>query len=228
MKILITNDDGWGSPGIRTLEKVAAEFGEVWTVAPANPMSGISHQMTFEQPMKFEEKSERSYVLGGTPADCARVGLTRLGVEFDWILSGINKGGNLGADLNVSGTVAAVREASLFKARGIALSQHLRKFNAEFDWSKPGDLAKILLPKLFAREIGNRNWFNVNLPDIGDRDIESVEFIDTKLDENPLPATYNVLETGDLFYSGLYKDRLRTTGLDVDVCFSGNVSITSH
>lgn len=228
MKILITNDDGWGSPGIRALEQVAAEFGEVWTVAPAKPMSGISHQMTFEQPMKFEKKSERSYALSGTPADCARVGLTQLDFEFDWVLSGINKGGNLGADLNVSGTVAAVREASLFKTRGIALSQQLRQFDAEFDWSKPAAIAKLLLPILFEREIGDQNWFNVNFPDVDEPNIESVQFVDTKLDPNPLPTTYKVLDSGELFYSGIYKDRLRTADLDVDVCFSGNVSITSH
>lgn len=228
MKILITNDDGWGSPGITALESVASELGEVWVVAPANPVSGISHQMTFEQPMKFEQKSERSFALSGTPADCARVGLTRLDIQFDWIFSGINKGGNLGADLNVSGTVAAVREASLFKVRGIALSQHLRQFNEAFDWTNSAALAKKLLPELMAREISERNWFNVNFPDLSNEDIASAKFVDTQVDQNPLPCSYETLESGELLYNGLYKDRVRTPGLDADVCFSRDVSITLH
>ena len=63
MNILITNDDGWGFEGINALESVAAKLGNVWTVAPEKPMSGISHQMTFEQPMSFIEKAPRSYSL---------------------------------------------------------------------------------------------------------------------------------------------------------------------
>lgn len=228
MNILITNDDGWGSPGITALEEVASQLGQIWTVAPADPVSGISHKMTFEVPMMFEQKSERSFSLAGTPADCARIGLTQLGVEFDWVFSGINKGGNLGADLNLSGTVAAVREASLFKVRGIALSQHLRQFNANFDWSKPAELAKILLPQLIKREISERSWFNVNFPDIGDGEVSAVNFIDTEVDQNPLPFTYENLDSGELLYNGKYKDRTRSPGLDADVCFSRNTSITLH
>ena len=60
MNILVTNDDGWGSPGIELLEEIAKEFGDVWTVAPTEPMSGISHQMTFEVPMAIERSSRKT------------------------------------------------------------------------------------------------------------------------------------------------------------------------
>ena len=126
MNILLTNDDGWGAPGLRALESVAGAFGNVWTIAPRDHMSGISHQMTFEVPMTLDEKSNQSFALSGTPADCVRVGLAQLDISFDWVLSGINKGANLGSDIFVSGTVAAAREASLFGCRAIAISQHLR------------------------------------------------------------------------------------------------------
>ena len=228
MNILVTNDDGWGSPGIEQLEKIAKEFGDVWTVAPTEPMSGISHQMTFEVPMAFEQKSDRSFSLGGTPADCVRVGLTQLDTEFDWVFSGINKGANLGSDTNVSGTVAAVREASLFNVPGIAFSQHLRRFNAPFDWSQASRLAKRVMPKLLERKIKKNNWFNVNFPDIGDREAESVAIVDAELDQNPLPATYIASEPGKLLYCGEYKNRVRTPNCDADICFSGSVSITLH
>ncbi len=228
MKILVTNDDGWGSTGIQVLESVAANFGEVWTIAPENPMSGISHQMTFERPMKFVKKASRSYSLDGTPADCVRVGLTQLETEFDWVFSGINKGANLGSDTNISGTVAAVREASLFNCPGIALSQHLKQFNKPHDWSKPSELSKRVIPLILEREIESRNWFNVNFPDTGDSDSKNVKIVETKLDPNPLPAVYQDAEDGQIIYCGKYKDRVRTPGFDADVCFSGSISITIH
>ena len=124
-RILLTNDDGWDAPGIAALEAVLSEFGEVVVVAPANPQSGISHQMTFEVPMALTQHSANHWHLSGTPADCARVGLSQLGLEFDWVFSGINNGGNLGIDFFISGTVAAAREATFFGARAIAISQHV-------------------------------------------------------------------------------------------------------
>ena len=228
MNILLTNDDGWGAPGLDKLEQIAGEFGDVWIVAPAKPMSGISHQLTFEVPMTFEEKSAQSFSLDGTPADCVRVGLTQLQKKFDWVFSGINRGANLGTDTNVSGTVAAVREASLFNVPGIAFSQHLRHFKAPFEWSQSGELAQRVIPELLRREITKNNWFNVNFPDIGVGDIGQVDIIEAKLDQNPLPATYTSSEPGKLLYCGTYNDRPRTPGCDADVCFSGGVSITLH
>lgn len=228
MNILVTNDDGWGSPGIEELEEIARQFGEVWTIAPTKPMSGISHQMTFEVPMAFEQKSSRSFSLDGTPADCVRVGLSQLETQFDWVFSGINKGANLGCDTNLSGTVAAVREASLFKIPGIAFSQYLRRFNAPFDWSKSSRLARRVIPKLLEYEIQPNNYFNVNFPDVGDRDCESVEIVESELDQNPLPTNYITPENGKLLYCGEYKNRVRTPNCDADICFSGSVSITLH
>lgn len=228
MNILITNDDGWGFAGIKSLESIANEFGTVWTVAPAKPMSGISHQLTFERPMSFIEKAPRSFSLDGTPADCVRVAMTQLDIEFDWVFSGINKGANLGSDIYVSGTVAAAREASLFDCKAIAFSQHLRKFNSPFDWSTPSRMTKRILDDLLNREMPNGSWFNVNFPNLGTPHQGDPAVIETKLDCNPLPADYTKTEDGKLLYCSVYNDRSRTPGRDADVCFSGNVSVTIH
>lgn len=227
MKFLITNDDGWGYDGIERLEAIAKTLGEVWVVAPANPMSGISHQITFERPMEFVERAPNSYALDGTPADCVRVAMTQLGVDFDWVLSGINRGANLGSDINVSGTVAAVREASHFNCRGIAISQHLLKFKDPFDWSRSERLGARVIPQLLESDLPSGGWFNVNLPDVGDK-VDGVEVVKTTSDRNPLPAEYRRLEDGSLLYCAVYNQRKRTPGLDSDVCFSGSVSITQH
>jgi 5'-nucleotidase len=227
MNILITNDDGWGFEGIEALESIGGLFGNVWVVAPEQPMSGISHQMTFERPMRFVEKSPQSYSLDGTPADCVRVAMTQLNVHFDWVFSGINKGANLGSDVNVSGTVAAAREASLFGAKGVAFSQHLRAFQQPFDWPRAAGMSKRVIEHLLAKPPETASWVNVNFPDVPSGH-ESVEIVETQLDRNPLPTDYEKLDDGRLLYRSVYNERTRTPGCDVATCFSGSISVTTH
>ena len=235
MKILVSNDDGWNAPGINLLESVLEEVAEVWTVAPASPQSGISHQMTFEQPMQLTRVSERRFHLTGTPADCARVGLTQLGEDFDWVFSGVNNGGNLGVDFYISGTVAAAREATFFGKRAVAISQHRLNYPDAFDWDAVRPLLRRVVDDLLNREgFNGGDLVSVNLPDCTDRDANKVEIVDCELDRNPLPYDYgassnqSLLKTGEvkqtLLYRGKYNDRQRADAKDTAVCMGGNVS----
>ena len=228
MKILISNDDGWGFDGIRALENVAREFGDVWVVAPQQPMSGISHQMTFEVPMELAEKAPQSFALGGTPADCVRVGVTQLGVEFDWIFSGINKGANLGTDIYISGTVAAAREATFFGCKSLAISQHLKKFKAPFDWGQAEALTRKVIRDILQRDSEPGAMFNVNLPDVEQEVLDSIEIVEAKSDPNPLPTDYQKLDDGSLMYCSVYNDRKRDPDCDIALCFSGHITLTKH
>ena len=236
LKILVTNDDGWDAPGLHLLESVLIEFGEVWTVAPSLPQSGVSHQMTFEQPMKLTMVADRRYHLSGTPADCARVGMTHLGQEFDWVFSGVNNGGNLGVDFYISGTVAAAREATYFGAKAIAISQHRLNYPHPFDWDAVKPLLRRVIKDLMSRPMSGGDLVNVNLPDCTQRDPEKVRMIDCDLDNNPLPWDYGIelppqnvnaatSVEQTLLYRGKYNDRQRTKGRDVAVCLEGDVSI---
>ncbi len=236
MKILLSNDDGWDAPGIKLLESELAEIAEVWTVAPATPQSGISHQMTFERPMKLTQYADRRYHLDGTPADCARVGLTQLGEDFDWVFSGVNNGGNLGVDFFISGTVAAAREATFFGKKAVAISQHRLNYPAEFDWEAVRPLLRRVIDDVLSRTgLAGGDLVNFNLPDCTERDIHSVQIVECDLDRSPLPFDYGhgvggALEPRraeveqTLVYKGRYNDRQRDPGRDVDVCLSGNVS----
>lgn len=238
-RILLTNDDGWDAPGITALEGVLAEFGQVVVVAPATPQSGISHQMTFETPMKLAQHSTNHWHLAGTPADCARVGLSQLGQDFDWVFSGINNGGNLGVDLFVSGTVAAAREATFFGARAIAISQHRLNYPEAFEWDKSIELARKVIRQLMAKtDFGTGQMANVNLPDCSHRDVKDVTIVECQRDTNPLPFEYRNADSEEvatdpnsdqhrsLVYCGAYNSRKRDPGKDIDVCLSGNVAIT--
>ncbi len=234
-KILLTNDDGWDAPGIATLEGILAEFGQVVVVAPTNPQSGISHQMTFETAMTLTQYSTNRWHLSGTPADCARVGLSQLGQEFDWVFSGINNGGNLGVDFFVSGTVAAAREATFFGARAVAISQHRLNYPEVFDWDKTKGLVQRVVRQLLAKpDFGAGQLVNVNLPDCSQRDIEAVSIVECQRDTNPLPFEYRKSHSSEnhkpnhcsLVYCGTYNSRKRDPGKDIDVCLGGDVAIT--
>jgi 5'-nucleotidase len=103
LRILVTNDDGWDAPGIDALKQLAAEIGEVYMLAPQDPHSYAGHRVTTDMPLRLVERAPNQFTLTGTPADCVRVALTTLFPDVDWVLSGINRGGNLGADIFSSG-----------------------------------------------------------------------------------------------------------------------------
>lgn len=127
MKILITNDDGIFAPGIRELAKWATKLGEVTVVAPKHEQSAKSHGINIIGEFEVKEvdfmPGVRAFSVDSTPADCIRYGIVGLGEQYDLVLSGINRGVNVGRDIVYSGTVAAIFEANCFGAKAaIALS----------------------------------------------------------------------------------------------------------
>jgi len=123
MRILVSNDDGVFSPGIRALAKVAAEFGQVRVVAPDVEQSAMSHAITVRRPLHYTkttiEDGIDAYRVDGTPADCVALG-THHWEEVDLVLTGINLGHNLGHNIWHSGTVAAAKQAAFLGIRAIA------------------------------------------------------------------------------------------------------------
>lgn len=126
MRILITNDDGIGNKGIRLLAEWAKKLGEVTVIAPKVEQSGKSHAIDFITPVEIKKvpfiDGVEAYSMSSTPADCVRFGVLGLGKKFDLVLSGINCGVNLGADIVYSGTVGAIFEAARGHIPAIAFS----------------------------------------------------------------------------------------------------------
>src|SRR3954466_9505883 len=135
MNFLVTNDDGIEAEGRAALVAAGSDLGEPVVVAPVGPQSGVSHRVTWQEGVRIEPRGEKRYAIHGTPADCVRLGLLKVVPDAKWILSGINHGANLGADVHYSGTVAAVREAVLHGWPGIAVS-HYRKSGIPFNWER--------------------------------------------------------------------------------------------
>ena len=225
MKLLLSNDDGIDAPGLAALLAAAREFGESVVVAPARPQSGVSHAVTFEGAVRLEERSPTQFALHGTPADCARLGLLRVVPDAKWVLSGINHGANLGADVYYSGTVAAVREAVLHGWPGIAVSHYRREGFAEYDWPCARRWTARVLAELLPRPIEPGLFFNVNFPHLAP-DAPEPRIVFCPLDPHPLPLSYRHEEIDQHFYDGDYHSRERTPGADVDVCFGGNIAVT--
>jgi len=123
MRILLTNDDGVASPGLRRLGEALDGEHEVWIVAPDSNRSGSSHSITLGTPSRFRRTGERQFTCWGTPADCVMVALMGLVPEPpDLVLSGINLGPNLGTDILYSGTAAAARQAAFMGRPAVACS----------------------------------------------------------------------------------------------------------
>jgi len=221
-KILLTNDDGWDAPGLEALKELAAELGEVYVLAPRDPHSYAGHRVTEEAALYLSETAPRQYSLTGTPADCVRVAATALFPEVDWVLSGINRGGNLGADIFTSGTVAAAREAALLGKPAIAISQYKRR-GLELDWKRSCELALPVVRELMARGHEAKSYWNVNLPHLENGEVASVVHCDP--DNQPLDVRYR--REGDEFrYAGAYPSRPKTPGRDVEQCFAGSITIS--
>ncbi|MCE9609025.1 MAG: 5'/3'-nucleotidase SurE [Chthoniobacter sp.] len=224
MKLLLTNDDGIAAPGLAALFEASRAFGAQVVVAPAGPQSGMSHAITWDRPVHLEARGTDRFAVHGTPADCARLGLLRVVPDANWVLSGINCGGNLGADVYYSGTVAAVREAVLHGWPGIAFSQYLRADLAH-DWPRAARWTARVLAELLPRPVEPGLFYNVNLPHLPPEAPEpDIHFC--PLDPHPLPLSYRPEENNHHTYDGDYQARARQTGSDVDVCFRGRIAVT--
>lgn len=221
MTLILTNDDGIDAPGIQALQQAVEGKGII--VAPLEHHSGCGHQVTTTRPISVEQRSSVEYGIGGTPADCTRLALSHLFPNAQYVLSGINAGGNLGVDVYISGTVAAVREAAILGVPGIAVSHYIKK-GLPIDWDFAAQVTAHVLNDLLARSWEVGTFWNVNLPHL-EPNSDFPEVVFCQPSRQPLPVNYRI-EGNDYYYFGKYADRKYTPGTDVEACFSGKVAVT--
>ncbi len=220
---LLTNDDGWDAPGLEALREAARGLGNCRVIAPEEPQSGCGHCTTTHGAIRLRRPTEDHVAVAGTPVDCVRLALHHLAPEIDWVLSGINPGGNLGTDVHHSGTVAAVREGVIRGVPGIAVSHYIAR-GRTIDWPRAARWARQTVILLMARPWEPGTFWNINLPHPGPDDPEP-EVVFCPLDPSPLPLSYR-FDEGQAVYSGDYQSRIRKSGCDVDVCFGGQIAVT--
>jgi len=160
--ILVTNDDGVHAPGIRALAAGLDGAGEIWLVAPDREASASSQSLTLKHPLRAEKVEARGFAVDGTPADCVNLAIVKLLPRRpSLVVSGINRGGNLGDDVFYSGTVGAAREATFFGVHAIAVSLAAR---ADLDYTPAAAFARRLAELVLERGLPERTLLNVNVP----------------------------------------------------------------
>lgn len=160
-RILVTNDDGYFSPGIEALAEALRALGDVTVVAPQTEASAVGHALTLRRPLRIENIGPGVFAVDGTPTDCVNIAIDRIMKEKpDIVVSGINKGLNVGDDVTYSGTVAGAFEGALLGYPGIAVSLERPEtnFKPAAEWA--AKYAAIVL----AQGLPYRTFLNINVP----------------------------------------------------------------
>ncbi|MGJ8513966.1 5'/3'-nucleotidase SurE [Carnimonas bestiolae] len=167
-RILLTNDDGISAPGLKALASVAHGLAhEVWIVAPAHDQSGVATSLSLHDPLRINELAPRHFAVSGTPADCTAIAIRHLMADNppDLVLSGINRGANLGTETSYSGTVGAALTAIALGVPAIALSQAFTD-GQPVRWETAETLAPAALQRLITLGWPSHVALNVNFPDL--------------------------------------------------------------
>ncbi|MFQ5533778.1 MAG: 5'/3'-nucleotidase SurE [Sphingomonadales bacterium] len=168
-RILVSNDDGIHAAGLKALEKIAHSLSDdVWVVAPETEQSGASHSLTLAHALRIREVSSRRFAVQGTPTDCVMLALNKIieGARPTLVLSGVNRGGNLGEDVTYSGTVAAAMEGTMLNIPSIALSQVFSYKHKHVRWATAEHHAPGLIKQLVEAGWPRDVLININFPDL--------------------------------------------------------------
>jgi 5'-nucleotidase len=178
MRILVTNDDGIHSPGLDICAQIAQQLSdEVWVVAPEHDQSGVAHSLSLNDPLRLRQVDDRRYAVRGTPTDCVIMGARHLldGKEIDLVLSGVNRGRNVGEDVIYSGTIAGAMEGTVLGIPAVALSQSYNSRSGRPPFWETGlhyapDIIRKALAKGFSRDV----LINVNFPDCRPEEVKGI------------------------------------------------------
>jgi 5'-nucleotidase len=164
MRILLSNDDGYFSPGIDHLARALSEIAQITVVAPERDRSGASNSLTLDRPLSLKRAANGFYYVNGTPTDCVHLAVTGMLDELpDMVISGINHGANMGDDTIYSGTVAAATEGFLLGVPSIAVS--LCSKSGE-NFATAAGVVRELVERLQQRALHEPLLLNVNVPDV--------------------------------------------------------------
>jgi 5'-nucleotidase len=233
MRILLTNDDGVHAPGLKVLEAIARKFSDdIWIVAPMEEQSGAGHSLTLSEPLRIRKHAPRHYSVSGTPTDAVALALGHLmkGQRPDLLLSGVNRGANLGEDVTYSGTVSAAMEGTILGVRSIALSQVYAR--GSVGDAVPFEAAEVwgerVIRALLAQPETPKTLINVNFPALPPEAIKGVKVVRqgfhdvdrTRIVKATDPRGY------DYFWFGLDHSDSTPEASDLAAVASGYVSVT--
>lgn len=231
MHFLLVNDDGVHAPGLEALAAAVKNISGInyTIVAPSMEQSECGHRLSTKTPLMVQQLEANCYSVSGSPADCVRIALFHLNLQPDWVFSGINAGGNMGQDIPVSGTIAAVREATYHGYRSAAFSHYLVR-DLAVDWSRTTHWVTRLIHEYCLPQTELKDAFlSFNLPHLPPGECTFPKVEATVPARSPLPVAYTAQSLSDsqtqLLYCGRYADRKQDEGSDVQACFNGAISM---
>ncbi len=201
-RILVANDDGIGAPGLKVLEAVARSFtNDVWVFAPEFEQSGVSHSLSLHRPVRARRITRRRFAIEGSPTDCILMAITEFLPDRppDLVLSGINRGANLGEEITYSGTVAAAMEATLLGVPAIAMSLEVAPDQPE-RWRTAREHAPDVIRRLLTCRWPRDVFINVNFPNVPPCDVRGLSVVR----QGRRKAGYELLKMPDPRRRGYY------------------------
>ena len=229
-RVLLSNDDGIHAPGLKALEDaIKPHVRELWVCAPETEQSATSHSLTLRRPLRIRNVSEHRYAVDGTPTDAVLLGVTKVMADDppDLILSGVNRGGNLGEDVTYSGTVAAAMEGAMLGIPSVALSQ-VYEDRHKVKWATARKWTPRVLKQLFRLGWPQGIFINVNFPDVTAAKVQGIEICRQGRRKIGGGLTRGVDPRGDEYYwVGPQRDEDKfLKGTDLAASNTGKVAVT--
>ena len=227
MTILVANDDGIDSPGIRVLAKALKVLGDVWVVAPDRAQNSTGRAITLHKPLRLNQINRQMFSVNGTPSDCITLAVGQLLKDrnLDFVISGINKGLNLGDDVTNSGTVAAALEGAIRGIPSIAISMDGQK---RFRFLQGAKVAVEIIKMVLVKGLPPDTLLNVNIPDLPAHSLKGMRFTSLSRRQYKNPVVEKIDPRGGKYYwiAGEQVTWNRKKHSDVDAIANGYVSLT--
>ena len=226
-KLLLSNDDGINSSGLHALANGLKKLGEIYIVAPDREQSASSHALSIHRPLRIENIAENTYSIDGTPTDCINIAINGILKEIspDIVVSGINKGENLGDDITYSGTVSAAIEGTLLGIPSLAVSLQGRN---EFDFTAASHFAHLVSRYILANSIPKYTLINMNIPALPVNKIKGIKITrqGKRLYNDPIVEKTDPRGRKYYWIGGDVLDSLEMDNSDIDAINKGYVSLT--
>lgn len=227
MTILVANDDGIDSPGIRVLAKSLKSLGDVWVVAPERAQNAMGRAITLHKPLRLNQVGRHMFSVNGTPSDCITLAIGQLlkDREIDLVVSGINKGLNLGDDVTNSGTVAAALEGAIRGIPSIAISMDGQN---RFRFALGAKVALEVAKMVSKHGLPTDTLLNVNIPDLPVNGLKGMKLTSLSRRRYKDPVVEKTDPRGGKYYwiAGEQVSWNRKKHSDVDAISQGFVSLT--
>ncbi len=226
MRILVTNDDGIHSPGLTALAQALSAVGEVWIVAPDRERTAVAHAVTLHKPLRLHRLATRIFSVNGTPVDCVNLALVKVMPKPPVIVvSGINKGVNLGDDVMYSGTVSGAMEGTILGVPSVAISQEGQE---RFRFAVGARYAERIVRLVLAQGLPEETLLNVNVPDLPSRSIKGARItcLSRRRFDNPIIEKLDPHGRKYYWIAGTRLSWSRSKDADHEALQDGYVSIT--